>query len=119
MAASIPNPVRYLHDGAIRDAVVEYATATYLDVLGLRPSLGRWFDATEERPGAPPVTVLGYRTWTSVFRADPSIVGRVIKTEGVPVTVIGIGPPNHRGTVDIGLGTDMVLRHRLRRHHRI
>ena len=28
-----------------------YATATYLDVLGLRPSLGRWFDATEERPG--------------------------------------------------------------------
>ena len=36
MASSIPNPSRYLHDGAIRNAVVEYSTATYLDVLGLR-----------------------------------------------------------------------------------
>ena len=42
MAASVPNPSRYLHDGAIRNAAVEFATATYLDVLGLRPSLGRW-----------------------------------------------------------------------------
>ena len=57
MAASIPNPSRYLHDGAIRNAAVEFATATYLDVLGLRPSLGRWFDEAEERPGAPIVAV--------------------------------------------------------------
>jgi len=109
MAASIPNPVRYLHDGAIRDAVVEYATATYLDVLGLRPSLGRWFDETEERPGAPLVAVLGHQAWTRVFRADPSVVGRVIRIEGAPVTIVGIGPPNHRGTVDIGVGTDFWL----------
>jgi predicted permease len=109
MAASIPNPARYLHEGAIRSAVVEYATATYLDVLGLRPSLGRWFDATEERPGAPLVAVVGHQAWTSAFRADPSLVGRVIKIEGVPVTVIGIAPASHRGTVDIGLGTDVWL----------
>ena len=109
MAASIPDPVRYLHDGAVRDAVVEFATATYLDVLGLRPSLGRWFDETEERPGAPLVGVLGYQTWTRVFRADPSVVGRVIRIDGVPVTIVGVGPANHRGTVDIGLGTDFWL----------
>src|SRR5580765_733117 len=64
MAASIPNAFRYLHDGAIRNAAVEYATSTYLDVLGLRPSLGRWFDQTEERRGAPLVGVLGHQTWT-------------------------------------------------------
>src|SRR6185436_2257234 len=61
MAASIPIPARYLHDGGIRSGTAEYATATYLDVLGLRPSLGRWFDATEERPGAPPVAVIGHQ----------------------------------------------------------
>jgi predicted permease len=109
MAASIPNPSRYLHDGAIRNAVVEFATATYLDVLGLRPSLGRWFDQTEERPGAPPVGVLGYQTWSRTFRADPSIVGRVIQIEGAPVTIVGVGPANHRGIVDVGLGTDLWL----------
>src|SRR5262245_6921868 len=47
MAASIPNPSRYLHDGAIRNAVVEFATASYVDTLGLRPSVGRWFTETE------------------------------------------------------------------------
>ena len=38
-----------------------------------------------------------------------SIVGRIIRIEGVPVTIVGIGPANHRGTVDIGLGTDFWL----------
>ena len=109
MAGSIPNPGRYLHEGAVRDAVVEFATATYLDVLGLRPSLGRWFDQSEERPGAPLVAVVGYQAWTRLFRADPSLVGRVIKIEGVPVTIIGIGPASHRGTLDVGLGTDFWL----------
>ena len=109
MAASIPNPQRYLNDGAVRDAVVEYATATYLNVLGLQPSLGRWFDATEERRGAPIVAVLGHQAWTRLFGADPSIIGRVIRMEGVPITIVGVGPANHRGTLDVGLGTDFWL----------
>jgi predicted permease len=109
MAGSIPNPARYLHDGAVRDAVVEFATATYLDVLGLQPSRGRWFDESEEQPGTPLVAIVGYQAWTRLFRADPSLVGRVIKIEGRPVTIIGIGPANHRGTLDVGLGTDFWL----------
>ena len=109
MAASIPNPQRYLHDGAIRNAAVEFATASYLDVLGLRPSLGRWFDRTEEQTGAPLVGVLGYDTWTRVFRADRSIVGQVVRVEGAAVTIVGIGPANHRGTVDVGVSTDLWL----------
>ena len=109
MAASIPNPARYLHDGAIRHASVEYTTATYLDVLGLRPSLGRWFGEMDERRGASVAAVLGYQTWTRTFRADPSVIGRVIRIEGVPATIVGIGPANHRGTVDIGMVTDFWL----------
>ena len=109
MAGSMPNSARYLYEGAVRDGVIEFATATYLDTLGLRPSLGRWFDETEERPGAPLVAVLGYQAWTRRFRADPSIVGRIVRIEGLPVTIVGIAPASHRGTVDIGLGTDFWL----------
>jgi predicted permease len=109
MAASVPSPLRYLHDGALRNAAVEFATATYLDVVGLRPSVGRWFDETEERTGAPLVGVLGYQTWTRVFHADPSIVGRAIRVEGAPVTIVGVAPANHRGTLDLGLATDLWL----------
>jgi predicted permease len=109
MAASVPNPARYLYEGAVRDAVVEFATASYLDTLGLRPSLGRWFDEAEERPGAPLVGVIGHQAWTRRFRADPSIIGRIIRIEGVPVTIVGIAPANHRGTLDLGLVTDFWL----------
>ena len=109
MASSIPNPVRYLDEGAVRNAVAEFSSATYLKVLGLQPSLGRWFDATEERRGAPLVAVLGHQAWTRLFHADPSIVGRVIRMEGLPVTIIGVGPANLRGTLDVGLGTDFWL----------
>ena len=109
MASTIPNPVRYLQDGAVRNAVAEFATVSYLDVLGLRPSRGRWFDATEERAGAPIVAVLGYQAWTRLFHSDPSVLGRVIRIEGAAVTIVGIGPANHRGTMDVGLGTDFWL----------
>jgi predicted permease len=109
MAATLPQPSRYLHDGGLRSGTTEFATATYLDVLGLRPSLGRWFDASEERPGAPLVAVLGHQVWTRVFRADPSVIGRVVRIEGMPVTIIGVAPATHRGIVDVGLVTDLWL----------
>jgi predicted permease len=109
LASTIPMPVRYLDDGAVRDAIVEYATATYLDVLGLRPSLGRWFDESEERPGAPLVAVIGHQAWTRTFHADPSVLGRVIRIEGRPITIVGIGPAAHRGIVDVGVATDFWL----------
>ncbi len=109
MAATTPEVARYLHEGAVRSAVVEYATASYLETLGLRASLGRWFDEREERSGAPIVVVLGHQMWTRQFRADPSIIGRVIRIEGQPATVVGIGPVALRGTLDVGFVTDMWL----------
>ncbi|HEX6997446.1 MAG TPA: ABC transporter permease [Gammaproteobacteria bacterium] len=109
MAATVPMPVRYSLDGAIRGATIEYATASYADTLGIRPSIGRWFDATEDRAGAPLVAVLGYRTWARDFGADPAVLGRVVNIDGVRATIVGVGPAGHRGTVDVGVGTDFWL----------
>jgi len=109
MATSVPHEATYQHDGALRSAVVENATATYLAVLGLQPSLGRWFTAEEDRRGAPIVTVLGYHTWRQRFGADPAMIGRTIRIDGVPVTIVGVGPAGHNGTLNIGLVTDFWL----------
>ena len=109
MATSVPHEATYQHDGVLRGAVVENATATYLSVLGLRPMLGRWFTAEEDRRGAPVVAVLGYHTWRRKFGADPSMIGRAIQIDGVPVTIVGIGPAGHNGTLNIGLITDFWL----------
>jgi len=108
-AAFVPRGVNYLDEGGLRPAIAEHTTASYLSVLGLRPSLGRWFNATEDTSGAAVVAVVGHEAWRRKFRADPSLVGRTIKIDGVPVTIVGVGPAGHRGTINIGLVTDFWL----------
>jgi len=108
-AAFVPQGVNYLDAGALRPAVAEHTTASYLSVLGLRPSLGRWFDAAEDTPGAAVVAVVGHQVWIRKFHADPSVVGRTIRIDGVPVTIVGVGPQGHRSTINIGIVTDFWL----------
>src|SRR5262249_39031081 len=108
-AALVPLGVSYLEGGALRPAGAEATTATELSVLGLRPSLGRWFTEAEDARGAAVVAVVSHKAWLRKFRGDPSIVGRTVSIEGVPVTIVGIGPAGHNGTVNIGIVTDLWL----------
>ena len=54
--------------------------------------LGRDFRAEDDRVGAPPVVILGYDVWKLRYQADPGIIDRVIRVNGVPATVIGVMP---------------------------
>ena len=109
MAVLVPLGVNYLDQGALRPAVVQYSTASYLSVLGLRPALGRWFTASEDVRGAAVVAVVGHQTWTRRFNADPAILGRSIRIEGVPVTIVGVAPAGHNGSINLGIVTDFWL----------
>jgi putative ABC transport system permease protein len=77
--------------GAIHSTLVEYASVNHLEVLRLRPSLGRWFNAGEESR-AEPVAVLAWTVWTRDFGADPNVLGQTLIVGGTPVQVIGVGP---------------------------
>ncbi len=83
------------------------ASASLLDVLGVRPGLGRWFSVEEERTPAP-VVVLGYRFWQRDFGGDSAMVGRAVTLNGVPMTVIGVAPPEFGGPW-VGLHFDLYL----------
>ncbi|MGH9659384.1 MAG: ADOP family duplicated permease, partial [Bryobacteraceae bacterium] len=73
-------------------------TASYFDVLGLRPHLGRTFSAaSDDQPGAPGVIVLSHNLWRNRFGGDPGAVGREVDFNGHKVTVIGVAPPGFRG----------------------
>jgi putative ABC transport system permease protein len=77
-------PARY--DGA-------YFTANMFKLLGERPILGRdFFDVLpgDDKPGTDPVVMLGAGIWKSRYGADPSIVGRAIRINDVPATVVGV-----------------------------
>ncbi len=78
-------------------------SSNYLEMLGVRPLLGRDFTADEDRAGAAPVALLAYPIWQSHFAGDPGVVGRTISLDGRPVTIVGVLPAAFRATEDIAL----------------
>ncbi len=68
-------------------------SASYFDVMGVKPLLGRGFLAEEDRPGADRVVVLSHELWSRNFGGDPDIVGKTLKVSGRPVRVVGVMPP--------------------------
>lgn len=74
----------------------EAVSPNFLSLLGVRPFLGRDFDASEEKSGTAPVVMLGYSLWQSHFGSDASVVGRTVLFDGRSFTIIGVLPPNFR-----------------------
>jgi putative ABC transport system permease protein len=62
------------------------------DMLGVRPSLGRTFLATEEDSSAAPVVVLSYSMWQRYFGGRTDVLGRSMLVDGAPSTIVGVMP---------------------------
>ena len=67
-------------------------TANLFDVLRERPLLGRTFVEGEDRRGAEPVVIISYDLWSRRFDRAADVVGRVLKINGSPATIIGVMP---------------------------
>ncbi len=67
-------------------------TADLLPLLGVKPLIGRWFTAAEDREGAPGTLLLSYQLWQSVFGGDAGVVGRRVNLDNEPYVVIGVMP---------------------------
>jgi putative ABC transport system permease protein len=70
----------------------QYVSADFFRVLGVRPALGRNFEASDDQPNSPFVALIGDGLWRRRFGADPGIIGRHIALNDIPVTVIGVLP---------------------------
>ncbi len=79
------------------------------DVLGVQPILGRGFRAGDDRPGADPVMLLGYDVWRDRYGSASSIVGKVIRANGVQRTVIGVMPEKFAFPIRESIWTPMTL----------
>jgi putative ABC transport system permease protein len=67
-------------------------TGGYLQLLGVRPLLGRLFSRDEDQPGAPRVALIGEALWTQSFGRDSAVIGRTIRLNDVTHVVIGVLP---------------------------
>jgi putative ABC transport system permease protein len=73
-----------------------YITANTFSVLRVAPLVGRDFRPDDDRPGAPAVVLLGHGAWLRRYGADPSVVGRAVRVNGVPSVIVGVMPPDVR-----------------------
>ena len=78
-------------DGLAENVSRQWVTAGFFDALGIRPVAGRTFLPEDDARRAS-VVVLSEAFWQSRFNADPDIVGRDIRLDGTPFTVVGVVP---------------------------
>jgi putative ABC transport system permease protein len=68
-------------------------SAAYFRVLGVRPAIGREFDPADDHPNGSNVVIISNALWRRRLNADSAIVGRQIRLDDRPYTVLGVMPP--------------------------
>ncbi|MFN2432591.1 MAG: ABC transporter permease [Gemmatimonadota bacterium] len=89
---ALGQPTRLRAEAGTERRLVARVSRGYLDVLGVRPLLGRGFLPEEEQPGGARVVVLTHRLWRERFGGDPGVLGRTLRFGEGPATVVGVLP---------------------------
>ncbi len=79
---------------------VSAVTGNYFTELGIRPVIGRLLTDADVRIDAPqsaPIAVIGHTFWQRHFNGDPAAVGRTLRVEGTPFTIVGVAPAGFKG----------------------
>ncbi len=86
-------------DGVTRPVWGYEVSGQYFEVVAIKPLLGRLLErADDEHPGASEVAVLSHPAWKSYFGADPNIVGKTVRINKHPYTIVGVTPEGFYGT---------------------
>jgi predicted permease len=71
----------------------ELVSGNYFEALGVSSALGRTIQPSDDRPDAPPVIVLSYGYWQRAFGGAPDAIGRTVRLNGAPFTIVGVIDP--------------------------
>ncbi len=94
-------------DEAGRPLVIEYVSGEYFQVFGINAFGGRLFTPQDDAASAPPVAVLSYHAWETVYGSDKTVVGSVVDLDGHPFTITGVAPPGFFGETLRGNPADL------------
>ena len=93
--------VNLVVDGHAEIANAFISTGNYYRMLGLTASPGRTIVPEDDRADAPPVAVIGAPYWRKRFGSDPRVVGKVVRFNNVPVTIVGVIAPELVGVQQV------------------
>ena len=101
-------PVGIVVDRDAERAWAEIVTANFFDVIGAPVPVGRGFTTQEELPGTAATVVLSHAYWQRRFNGDPDVIGRQVKINSQPFTIVGVAAKGFHGAVS-GLSYDLFL----------
>jgi len=83
--------------GAAAARFGQFVSGNYFAMFGVTAAAGRLMTAEDDRPGAPAVAVISYRSWQRDFGLDPSVLGAAVIINGSPFTIAGVASPSFFG----------------------
>jgi predicted permease len=104
VAAYAPTSVLLTDGDLTENRVAELVTGDYFRIMGLTPLVGRLLGPQDDVAElAHPVAVIAESMWRARFASDAGVVGRTVRLNGQPFTIVGVVPAPYRGT----LGSNM------------
>ena len=89
-------------DGAADIASGLMVTGNYFGVLRVPAVLGRTIEPSDDQPSADAVAVISHAFWRRRFASDPKAIGRVVRMNNTPVTIVGVTAPEFTGVLRLG-----------------
>ena len=93
-------PLNVGEAGRTERTYAQLVSGNFFTALKLQPAAGRFITANEvERPGAEPIVVLSHDYWQRNFGGAPTAIGRTIRVNDLPLTIVGVAPEHFQGTI--------------------
>lgn len=87
---------------------MEHVSAGIFEMLHMRPVLGRGLLPSDDKQGAAPVAVIGYGIWKDRYGSSPSVLGRQVRINEKPATIVGVMPKGFKFPTNIDMWTPLV-----------
>ena len=104
ISAIFPSSAALSGDGRVERILLIGTSPSYFELLGAAPALGRTYTQSEWRPGFLDGVVISDGLWKRQFGSDPHIIGRRVRVDQDPYTVIGVMPPDFRHPANTDFG---------------
>jgi predicted permease len=97
-------------DGHADTVTGELVSGNFYQQLGVQPALGRAIQPSDDgAPGSGPVAVISDGLWARLFGRSPSVIGKTIQLNLIPITIVGVNPPGFTGAARVQLSPDVFL----------
>src|ERR1700687_939850 len=101
MTVSKPIALAVGNEKSVERVWGEVVSGNFFEVLRIKPLAGRFFSTAEVdgQQNAHPLVIISQAYWSSHFHSDPAAIGGTLRINHFPYTVIGVAPPNFRGSM--------------------